>query len=410
MICMPAITEHYNDYLKNNPLLAGKMISYVSSAYRDHEIMLGDKLLPFFLTPNFMSESEERLIKKSSEKMSEILEKVGKQIKNVKGRLNTINRMDFFIHEDKIKFIEFNTDSPSGAGRLDIINDVYLKIPIMPEIEETIGMRESLLEALLSSYKEWGGEKEKPNLVLIDWKDVKTISDQKLVAEYFNEKGFRTVLADPRELVYKEGKLFFKDMEIDIVYKRVIIKELLGKKEECNGLFSALSEDSVFMANPLESGILGEKKIISRMSSGEFDNLLNDEEKKFIKESLPWTTEVSEDLKEKILSEKNKLVLKPDEEYGGEGVTIGKNTPEEEWKNKVNKAVHEQGWVVQEYIEIPAIEVFDNGEIRKKFMNVSSFIFGGKYAGCMTRVSDDPVVNTSRGGGIIPTFVIKNDS
>ncbi len=166
----------------------------------------------------------------------------------------------------------------------------------------------------------------------------------------------------------------------------------------------------VFIANPLESGILGEKKLLSRMFSGEFNNILNDDEKEFIEESLPWTKKVNGDLKEKILSEKDKLVLKPDEGYGGEGVSIGKNMSEEEWKKATDEAVREEGWIVQEYIEVPTIEVFDKGEIRKKIMNISSFVFGGKYGGCMTRVSDDPVVNTSKGGGIIPTFVIKTNS
>ncbi len=218
------VTETYNKKLIDNPDISEKIFYDISKAYEKNKIMIGDKILPFFLTPDFIPEVEEELIRKSSERMSELLEKVGKHLKKVKGRLNTINRMDFFLHKGKVKFIEFNADSPSGAGRLDIINNIFSKIPFLPQIKETIEMRKSLLESLINSYREWGGEKEKPNIVMIDWKGVKTISDQKLIAEYFNEKGFKTILADPKELVYKEGKLFFEDIEIDIVYKRVIIK------------------------------------------------------------------------------------------------------------------------------------------------------------------------------------------
>ncbi|MBN2101447.1 MAG: glutathionylspermidine synthase family protein [Candidatus Aenigmarchaeota archaeon] len=403
------IGEKYNNTLLKNPDLSEKTFSYIRKEYERNKIMMGNRLLPFFLTPNFISESRDNLIMQSSERMAGILEKIGKNIlrKSHESRLNVINRMDFFFHEGKIKFIEFNADSPSGAGRLDIINKIFSEIPIISGIKENKEMRESLLEALFNSYKEWGGKKEKPTIALIDWKGVKTISDQKLIAQYFNGRGFRTILADPRELKYKKGKMFSGETEIDILYKRVIIKELLDKKEECRDLFSAISDNSIFISNPLESGILGEKKLISRMASGEFDKILTEDEKSFLREYLPWSKEVNVNLKEKIISEKNKLVLKPDEGYGGEGVKIGKFLSEEEWKKAVDISISDSGWTVQEYIDVPAIKIFDKGKITKKFMSMSSFVFGGKYAGCMTRVSDDPVVNTSKGGGIIPTFVLK---
>jgi len=75
------VTETYNKKLIDNPDISEKIFYDISKAYEKNKIMIGDKILPFFLTPDFIPEVEEELIRKSSERMSELLEKVGKHLK-----------------------------------------------------------------------------------------------------------------------------------------------------------------------------------------------------------------------------------------------------------------------------------------------------------------------------------------
>ncbi len=43
----------------------------------------------------------------------------------------------------------------------------------------------------------------------------------------------------------------------------------------------------------------------------------------------------------------------------------------------------------------------------KKY-NFNAFVFGGKYFGGFSRLSDESVVNVARGGGMIPAIVSEN--
>ena len=40
-------------------------------------------------------------------------------------------------------------------------------------------------------------------------------------------------------------------------------------------------------------------------------------------------------------------------------------------------------------------------------MNISPYVFNGKYVGSLGRVSSKDVINVSAGGGIIPIFTMK---
>jgi len=40
----------------------------------------------------------------------------------------------------------------------------------------------------------------------------------------------------------------------------------------------------------------------------------------------------------------------------------------------------------------------------KKYLTLGAFAVRGEYAGCIGRVSADPVVNVRRGGGVIPVL------
>ena len=40
----------------------------------------------------------------------------------------------------------------------------------------------------------------------------------------------------------------------------------------------------------------------------------------------------------------------------------------------------------------------------EKYFNWNPFVFGGKFAGSIVRVSDSPLINITLGGGLIPAL------
>jgi hypothetical protein len=43
--------------------------------------------------------------------------------------------------------------------------------------------------------------------------------------------------------------------------------------------------------------------------------------------------------------------------------------------------------------------------MRLKRFNINPFALGGRYAGMITRISDQAVINVSAGGGLLPSVV-----
>ena len=74
-------------------------------------------------------------------------------------------------------------------------------------------------------------------------------------------------------------------------------------------------------------------------------------------------------------------------------------------------ADRESAWVVQERIAIRR-EVFpmqtENGvQMRDMLVDFAPYIFRGKMAGCLTRLSSTGLANVTSGGGQVPSFVVE---
>ncbi|MBI3999993.1 MAG: hypothetical protein HY351_05190, partial [Candidatus Omnitrophica bacterium] len=113
-----------------------------------------------------------------------------------------------------------------------------------------------------------------------------------------------------------------------------------------------------------------------------------------------------------LKDEKETLVLKPADGYGGRDVTVGGETRDEEWNHTIDKAL-KSSWVVQEFVNPPIMMVptVANHKIEfvAKKMNTGCFVFNGNYAGSLSRLSDETVVNVSRGGGLVSSVVCESE-
>jgi hypothetical protein len=136
---------------------------------------------------------------------------------------------------------------------------------------------------------------------------------------------------------------------------------------------------------------------------------------------IPWTRVVADvktarygqpiELLAFIRKERENLVLKPSDEYGGSGVTLGWETGEARWDAAIEAALSaEDGvWIVQERIPIRR-EVFpyiaDVGKVdyRDMLVDFAPYLFRGKLAGFLTRLSTTGLANVTSGGGQVPAF------
>jgi len=332
------------------------------------------------------------------------------------------------MEDYSVKFLEFNCDSPAGTAYSDVMEEGFRQFldryPVLDDWKFHYYMRqEQLLIALHTCYKEFSqgkNTKRNPTIAIVDWDDVSTYSEFELLKEYFETREFPTLIASPQKLKIKNDKLTFNDEPIDIIYRRVITRELMKKKDDVADFIEAVKRGMVCMANPFRSYIVGNKKVLAILTNPKYQGIFNREQLKVIRECLPWTQVLSRDkalfndftvdLRNFIYDNKNKLVLKPASSYGGKDVHLGFETDDETWHRIVEENIDSEDWIVQQFVNIPE-EIFPELKgggvsMKLKKVNINPFAISGKYAGTISRISDNSVINVSAGGGLIPTLTV----
>jgi hypothetical protein len=160
--------------------------------------------------------------------------------------------------------------------------------------------------------------------------------------------------------------------------------------------------------------ITSDKRNLALLSRLRDSDLFDEDERALIREAVPWTRDVTPGLTSRggrklpmpdlLRREREALVLKPADAYGGAGVHVGPHTPPEEWARAVDRALAERGWVVQEYLP-PRPQAFQAGEEGWAWHDLvwGLYVFGDRYAGVLIRLmprGESAVVNISRGARI----------
>ena len=100
---------------------------------------------------------------------------------------STASRLDSFLLPDSLMFAEYNAESPAGFGYTETLAAVFEQMPIMARFRERFDVRaypmmDMMLEALIASYRDWGGTASAPRIVITDFRGVPTWSEFEILA------------------------------------------------------------------------------------------------------------------------------------------------------------------------------------------------------------------------------------
>lgn len=340
--------------------------------------------------------------------------------------VSVTSRLDTYLNGDSFAFLEYNGENPAGVGDhltlgslhrdvptvADFLNDVSHFIP-QPQI--------SLVETILSTYRQFGGKEPNPKIAIVDWEGVDTTAEFELLAHLFESRGLKTVICDPHELEYAGERLRFRDFQIDVLFKRVIIHEFLEKFDENSPVFRALESGNVCMINSFRSKIPHKKANFAVLTDERYFGMFSSAQLAMIDAHVPWTRRVLDagttyrgkkiDLLQLMRRERHRFVLKPNDDYGGHGIKLGWETSESEWDSAIETAL-EGDYIMQERVAVEKVEmpVISDNELRMELLNVDfdPFLFCGRVDGGMVRLSSDSLVNITQ-GGMESALVILND-
>jgi glutathionylspermidine synthase len=334
-----------------------------------------------------------------------------------------ICRLDAFLQGYDVKFLEFNADSPAGIGYTDVLHEGLRRAIELPRVSAEFEtsytpMLPVLVDTLLSAYRELRGERsdlpEQPRLALVDVAGSPSVPEFRIICDAARRAGVEALHATLDEVEYDGSLLRVQGEPVHLVYRRALLEDLPE-----GDLIAAARDRRAAVVNPFRARVANNKKLFALLADPRFSHLLHDSERQVIAETIPWTRVLREgrehygdwvvDLLAFVSDNRERLVMKPASDYGGHGVSLGMETEQGEWDRLIEEHAGQGDYVVQEYVPVPE-EMFpavEDGHVqmRLKRFNINPFGLGGSYAGMITRISDQAVINVSAGGGLLPSVV-----
>jgi uncharacterized circularly permuted ATP-grasp superfamily protein len=345
------------------------------------------------------------------------------------------SRMDTFLTVDgtSLQFVEYNGESPAAIAYEDQLSQVFLESPAVQEFSkryhvQMLPARQHLMETLLQSWREFGSSQE-PVIAIVDWRGLPTHSEFLLFQRYFQEHGLKAIICSPDDLRFDGSELraTLEDgstTRVDLIYKRVLTSELLmhyGDQALDHPLMQAYAAGKLCLVNSFRAKLLHKKSIFALLTDDANQHFFTAEQQAAIQAHVPWTRIVRPgastyqgetiNLLEFARRNQDRLLLKPNDEYGGKGIVIGWETSTDAWEAALQEAT-ESPFVIQErvviaYEDYPAL-VDGKLHIGQRLVDSDPFMFGNEVKGCLSRLSTVTLLNVTAGGGsTVPVLVIE---
>ena len=445
----PEAVARYHDLLATQDLAENSRATLDQGLERAKLIFGGRRLSPY-LRPHFVTETDFARICQICETVWSAIQKVKDAAVNddrivddlglteIERELVAIDpgykavsptaRLDSFLTSTRYSFVELNGESPAGIAYADAAYDIFSSLPVMKEFAKYYNVRplygrQFMLDVLLSSYEEYLGRKpeQRPTIAIIDLPGVPTVSEFELFRDFFESAGYRSVICTPQELEFSNNRLSVDGLKIDVVYKRLLVNEYLPIMQDYPALLNAYRARAICMVNSFRSKLIHKKALFAVLTNRRYSSLFNEAELDAISAHVPWTRIVRDErsdyqneqieLLEFIRHNSQRLVLKPNDDYGGHGIAIGWNLNQADWDAAIEEALANGDYLVQERVPtaretFPALTEDGRVEFAEQLVDLDPLLFNGKVGSAFTRLSYTELANVSSGGGMVPTYIV----
>jgi len=230
-------------------------------------------------------------------------------------------------------------------------------------------------------------------------------------------------LVEGRDLYVEKDVVYMKTIhgpiKVDVIYRRVddeFIDPLVFRKDSMigvPGLMNAYRAGNVTLANAPGTGVADDKAVYNYVPDI-IKYYLNEEP--ILNNVQTYRCEKEQDMKY-VLENIDKLVVKPVDESGGYGITIGTTLAKEQIEEvKVRVKSNPRKYIAQPIMSLSVHPTFidDTKEFEPRHIDLRTFCLMGKNTeyilkGGLTRVAlrrGNLIVNSSQGGGSKDTWVV----
>jgi uncharacterized circularly permuted ATP-grasp superfamily protein len=410
----------------------------------------GGRLLCPFLRPHFMARRQYDVLVKSSEILISAVDRMQqmllatpalmarlellpaeKMLASIDPRYryhDVTSRLDSHMTNGDVHLVQYHADSPSGIAWADSLSEIFYNAPPVKEFRKKhklakVSGKKHLLAALLAAWKQFsGGKRDKPRIAIVEFRQgasmTGTPSEFELFRDFFRGEGYEVELVPPDQLEYRNGILRRGPFEINLVYRRTSVQEFLQRFDLSHPLVEAYRAGAVCMVNSFRSELAHKKAFFALLTDDTLTGKFPAAERNAIAEHVPWTRLVTAtktkgpngrtiDLHEYILAHREKLALKPNDDYTGQGTFRGWEMDDAGWERAL-KLTQRSAYVAQlrvdpQRTEFP-LENYGQLEFREMRVDLHPHAYLGKVLSCSSWLSSSG--GFSSAAGLAPTFVL----
>jgi len=408
----------------------------------------GGRLICPFLRPNFISRRQYESLVRAAEGLFSAIDRVKQMALGNPVLLSRIgllpaekmlaaidpgypflavtSLLDTHLNNGNLHFVEYVADVPVGVAYAEALADLFYDCAPVKEFRkryslQKLGGKKHLLSSLLKAYKQFGGKKQ-PNLAILEFRQNFQPTEEgehALLRSFFRAEGYQTEIVSPDQLEYRGGVLRKGDYAIDVIWRRLKVQEFLLRYDLSHPLVRAYRDGAVCLVNSFRSELAHKKAIFDLLTDETITAGFPSAEKKAIRQYIPWTRVVAAgkttyqdqtiDLLEFILKNREKLVLKPNDESGENHSIKGWQTDDTGWDRALKRA-QRIPYVVQEKVEATyapfPLLLYGELEVRQMKVDLHPHAYLGKVQGCSSWLS------AANGGfstvaGLAPTFILE---
>ena len=346
------------------------------------------------------------------------------------GRLDAVCDFASAGWQDSLQFMEANLSSVGGVHYAPIAEQLVMRdlMPALrahdPELKVDLlrDQRELFAQVLIDHARAIG--RSDCQICFVDPKYEQDGPDEpSAICRFLRERyGLTVADADPRELRVVGDEVYYEDMRVDVAYRDFELRDLLAIEAETGKELAGMR--LLFRQNRMVSSVVGDfdhKSCFELLTDPQLaERFFPTEELRLLEQHVLWTRLVSDrrtslpgqrdgELLEYVRRNRTQLVLKPNRDYGGHGVTIGALTEQSEWEARLQEAARladdpQLSWVVQAATRLPVCEFpicSDDGRVfTEPFYTVMGFAATENGLGALCRASQKQVVNVAQRGGL----------
>ena len=316
---------------------------------------------------------------------------------------------DFHLSDTGPRLIEINTNA-GGA----LLNAYLLEAQRMccapmlattqPSATDPLAIRAQFIADIQAEWTRQGRTGRPHGIAIVD----ETPREQYLYPEFvlfqhlFEDHGMSAVIADPRELVYRNDVLWRKALAIDFVYNR--LTDFDFSTPQSQALRDAyLAGHVVVTPNPHAHALYADKRNLTLLTD---DTLLriwgvDDSTLAMLRLGIPRTQRLTDANRDQLWTSRKRLFFKPAGGYGGKATYRGDKITQKVWAEIAN-----HDYVAQDLVTPSTRAIAIDGARQNLKADLRAYTYAGQVRLLAARLYQGQTTNfRTPGGGFAPVFV-----